>query len=108
MSPSGPPRLGYGLGYEVPAARRRRPVRSLGAVADSYLSRRLGTGARRLAAAGAQGIGWRLVRVWAAPADEAARLQPERRLKHGDVRRRAARPRHERGDPAVARRGGLP
>jgi hypothetical protein len=35
-----------------------------------------------LAAAKARGVGWRLVRTWAAPADRAQRLQLERRLKN--------------------------
>jgi predicted GIY-YIG superfamily endonuclease len=45
-------------------------------------SHRRGAGARLLAAARSLGIGWRLVRTWAAPADKAARLQLERRLKN--------------------------
>jgi predicted GIY-YIG superfamily endonuclease len=45
-------------------------------------SHRRGAGARLLAAAKALGIGWRLVRTWAAPADKAARLRLERRLKN--------------------------
>jgi predicted GIY-YIG superfamily endonuclease len=45
-------------------------------------SHRRGAGARLLATATARGIGWRLVRTWAAPADKAARLQLERRLKN--------------------------
>jgi predicted GIY-YIG superfamily endonuclease len=45
-------------------------------------SHRRGAGARLLATAKARGIGWRLVRSWAAPADKAARLQLERRLKN--------------------------
>jgi predicted GIY-YIG superfamily endonuclease len=45
-------------------------------------SHRRGAGAKLLAAAKALGIGWHLVRTWAAPADRAARLQRERRLKN--------------------------
>jgi hypothetical protein len=45
-------------------------------------SHRRGAGARLLAAARALGIGWRLVRTWAAPTDKTARLQLERRLKN--------------------------
>ncbi len=45
-------------------------------------SHRRGAGAKLLAVARRLGIGWRLVRTWEAPADRAARLQMERRLKN--------------------------
>jgi hypothetical protein len=54
-------------------------------VARRLASHRRGRGSKLLAAAVARGIGWRLVRTWAAPADRARRLDLERRLKarHG-------------------------
>jgi predicted GIY-YIG superfamily endonuclease len=51
-------------------------------LAQRITSHRRGAGARLLATAQARGIGWRLVRTWAAPADKGARLQLERRLKN--------------------------
>lgn len=101
-------------------------------LAERIRRHRHGAGARLLAVARRLGISWRLVRTWRAPADKAARLQLERRLKnaHGpnlcpECNPRASRwgtltrqrvaavawPRPRRfgqyldGDPAPARRG---